>query len=304
MSNRRLRADELLAVVNQQQKEEEERLRSLQQKNQKNKKTTVKQFIPTSGGDEKISDFKSILKNKVNIEEKEDKPKEKQDKPEWANKKINVNVDKLDKEMKEKQHAQTNGTAPEWAGKVRSKGLIGLENKKPKSENKTVPAWKVKLKKIESQSSGKVDNESSGPAWSRKLNYVKRKAIENADANNNEEPDSSAHENSPPSPEPSPPPQEPTPEVEPELDPEPELGHEPVPSSRRSRRIEEAEEEDNFRSRRSRRTHDENTEESLEEDSSTRHTRRSRDVEAEPEEKNDIAARRRARRSRRREEED
>lgn len=300
MSNRRLRADELLAVVNQQQREEEERLRSLQQKNQKNKKTTVKQFIPTSSGDEKISDFKSVLKNKVNIEEKEDKPREKQDKPEWANKKINVNVDKLDKEMKEKQHAQTNGKAPEWAGKVRSKGLIGLETKKPKPENKTVPAWKTKLKKIESQSSGKFGNESSGPAWSRKLNYVKRKAIENADANNNEEPDSPTHEDSPPSPESSPPSQEPTPKVEPGPEPEPE----PVRSSRRSRRIEEEEEDETFRSRRSRRTHDENTDESLKEDRYTRHAWRSHEVEAEPEEENDIAARRRARRSRRRAEED
>lgn len=142
------------------------------------KKTGGIDYEGVTGCDQKVSDYKSVLKNRVTAPETA-KPRSKttSDKPSWANQgSRRVDFSKLEEKKKDHNEDEAPPKSP-WSIKLKSSGrLSDLENKKPHTQSTSAPAWATKAAKtrcnfadLEAPKQSR-ENSTDKPEWFTKTN--------------------------------------------------------------------------------------------------------------------------------------
>lgn len=156
-----------------------------QRKNQQNKQPAkIGMFEGVKpNGQEKISNFKSVLKRSVSIDqiEKKEIPTRKE-KPDWAKKERKIDVRKIGK--KDDVDVNMNSVTPEWAGRIKTGKHFNIENGKSKQTSAlpSVPTWAKKLnatkeygiRKEKEKKAQRLAKRAEGPAWKVKLRDAQR----------------------------------------------------------------------------------------------------------------------------------
>ncbi|XP_002162984.1 uncharacterized protein LOC100201613 [Hydra vulgaris] len=190
-SQKRVTSDDLLALLDKQDQNLDQRDMVTNKNGRSRPRSIGPGFQGISGSsDEKVEDFKAVLKNKVIVDNKISN--EQKNVPEWASSKRHIDVKKIEKKKHEGEEKKT----PAWANKINStKKFIDAEkeNKKDKKLNSMkTPAWANKLNSarasIEASKEEKNDEAKNAPAWARKLNNTKKFTEDSSPININTSP--------------------------------------------------------------------------------------------------------------------